>query len=125
MGLNNLNFSNVRQGKYQNSCYITPLEWGVTILSTPFSLGIDYSGGDTSTIVIMLIIWNFGKKGRRKFGNTMLPPPINIFLNFEKKFNTMGDALPTFLIDSNVSPRWTQQKNEEFGYTPWLVTLRG
>ncbi len=28
---------------------------------------------------------------------------------------------PSSLIDSNVSPRWTQQKNEELGYTPWFT----
>jgi hypothetical protein len=35
------------------------------------------------------------------------------------------DTLPSSLIDSNVSPIRTYQKNEELGYSPWLTALRG
>ncbi len=34
-----------------------------------------------------------------------------------------SDALPSSLIDSNVSPRQTQQNNEELKYVPWLAIL--
>jgi len=33
------------------------------------------------------------------------------------------DALPSSLIDSNVSLKWKQQKGKELGHAPWLAPL--
>jgi hypothetical protein len=41
------------------------------------------------------------------------------------RFDCIGNALPSSLIDSNVSLRWKQQKSKELGHDPWLVTLLG
>jgi hypothetical protein len=44
-----------------------------------------------------------------------------LIFNFQKMTNI--DALPSFLIDSNVSLRWKQWKDKELGHVPWLVAL--
>ncbi len=35
----------------------------------------------------------------------------------------MNDALPSSLMDSNVSLNWKQRKSKESGHAPWLVAL--
>jgi hypothetical protein len=36
-----------------------------------------------------------------------------------------SDALPSSLMDSNVSLNWKQQKSKELGHVPWFVALWG
>jgi hypothetical protein len=49
--------------------------------------------------------------------------PSESFLQIFLK--THNDALPSSLIDSNVSLRWKQWKSKELGHAPWLATFWG
>jgi hypothetical protein len=50
----------------------------------------------------------------------------NVKMNFYYvNICSMNDAFPSSLLDSNVSPRWTQRNNEKLGYAPWLIALWG
>ncbi len=56
-----------------------------------------------------------GSNGKKKLNVFNLPSPTR----------SMGDALPSSSMDSNVSLRRKQQKSQELGHAPWFVTFQG
>jgi hypothetical protein len=55
--------------------------------------------------------------------NMILVFKLNGFIQ-NSSSSMKGDTLSSSLIDSIMSPRQIQRKNEELGYVPWLATFQ-